>query len=145
MEKPKIIKVDPNEVAEVQRFLEIRSKLEEFKETHRPIFKQLEMLAEEYNTALEAADKKLRAQKVGSGPFDLFTILCNYDAELLHRELGEDDFLRVGGTIATQTVYSLNKEQFEAFVEAGQIPKEVVEVVKKETPRYHKPDKILLP
>lgn len=142
---PEVKKVDPSEVPEVRRFLEAQSRINDFKEKHQPLLKELGVLVEEYNASLEDADKTLRAGLLSSGPFDLFSVKRTYNAEKLYNELGEEDFIKMGGTMKKVTKYELNQALFEAMAERGSVPEEVVEAVRKVTPNFHKPDKINLP
>lgn len=135
-----VLSVD--EVPEVQHFMEVQSKIERLKEAYPEVFEKLGELAADYNQALEAADKVLRAKKASCGPFTLSSVAVTYDAEKLHEELGRAEFLKVGGQIKTVTKYDVDKAKFEAHSTSGIVPNEVIESVRTVSPRYKKPEKI---
>lgn len=145
MQKKKIVTVEPGTVPEVIEFLDAQGTLEDFKQEHVVVFKMLEELVDRYNTALEQADKVCRANQVSCGPFDLYQFSTKYDAEALYNAVGRDKFLEVGGKIETQTVYDLDKGRLEACVAQKKVPEDVLTHVRKETPSYHKPAKLVVP
>lgn len=135
-------KVPENQIPEVEHFLQVKERIENLKEAYPEVFEQLGQLAQDYNQALEAADKVVRAKKVSCGPFDLYQWQTRYNPEKLYEELGRDEFLKVGGTIKTITTYDVDKAKLEAHITSGVIASEVVEVVRDVSPRYKKPEKI---
>jgi hypothetical protein len=145
MQKKEAKTVAPKEVPEVIEFLDAQDAMNAFKEEHAPIFEQFRVLAERYNAALQQADKACRSQSVSCGPFDLYQFTTKYDAEALHNAVGRDKFLLLGGKISTQTVYGIDKGRIDACIAQNKILPEVVELVRKETPAYHKPDQVVLP
>lgn len=134
--------VPENDIPEVKHFLEVQKQIESLKEGYPEVFERLGQLQQDYNQALEAAEKVVRGKQVSCGPFNLYQWQTTLDAEKLYEELGKDEFLKVGGKIQTVTTYDLDKNKFEAHVTAGTVPSEVVDVVKKTSPRYKKPEKI---
>jgi|HigsolmetaAR202D_1030399.scaffolds.fasta_scaffold01372_4 hypothetical protein len=135
-------KVAETDIPEVMHFLAVKKQIDDLKEGYPEVFERLRQLQQDYNQALEAAEKAVRGRQVSCGPFHLYQWQTSLDAEKLYEELGRDEFLKVGGKIQTVTTYDLDKNKFEAHVTAGTIPKEVVDVVKKVSPRYKKPEKI---
>lgn len=142
MAKTKTERVPESEIREVQDFLEVQAKVQRLKESFPEVFDTLNQLSQEYNAALEAADKKVRALGVSCGPFDCYQTATSYDADKLYEELGKDEFLRVGGVIKTVTKYDVDKAKLEAHITSNSVPTEVVDVVKTVSPRYKKPSKI---
>ncbi len=138
-------KRDPAEEPLVQRVLEAQARIKELKRAHAPVFDELEQLVEDYNSAVQEADKELRSRLVSCGPFDLYTTKRTYDGEKLYSELGEEDFLKAGGTMKKVTKFEVDAVVFEAMVEQGKIPKEVVVEVRTITPAYHKPPTFKIP
>lgn len=134
--------VPESAVPEVQQFLAVREKLHRLKESYPEVFEALDALKQEYNQALEAADKVVRAKQISCGPFDLYQFQTKYDADKLAEELGESEFLRVGGVVKTVKTYDIDKAKLEAHITSGSIDKEVVDHVRTISPRYKKPDKI---
>ena len=145
MEKKKAKKVEAASVPEVVEFLDAQGALEEFKEEHKAVFEQLAQLTERYNSALEAAEKVCRSNGLTCGPFDLYQFTTKYDPEALYNAVGRDTFLQIGGKLDTQTVYSLDKGRFEACVSQKKVADDVVAQVRKETPNFHKPEKLVVP
>jgi hypothetical protein len=131
-------------IPEVARFVEAQEKINRLKEAYPEIFEQFEALKDEYNSSLEAADKAVRSRGVSCGPFSLMNTATKYDPAKLYEEVGRDNFLRFGGVEKTVTVFELDKARFEAAVAAGEIPAAVLSDVKAVTPRYKKPEKIVL-
>lgn len=136
--------VPENDIPEVKHFLEVQRQVEDLKEAYPEVFERLGQLQQDYNQALEAAEKKVRGLQVSCGPFNLYQWQTSIDVDKLYEELGRDEFLKVGGKVQTVTTYDLDKAKFEAHVTSGGVPKEVVDVVKKTSPRYKKPEKINL-
>lgn len=145
MPKPTIKSAQPQEFPEVIAFLEAYERLQEFKVANAAFYRQLEQLSSQYNDALENAEKAVRSKQVCCGPFDLYQFAVKYDSQRLYEELGREDFLKVGGKIETTTTYSVDKAALEMNISRNLVPQEVVEVVVKSTPNYHKPDKVVLP
>ena len=135
-------KVPESEIPEVVRLLEAKERIDRLKNAHAAVFEQLDELAEQYNTALEAAEKRVRAERVSCGPFDLYQWQTKYDAEKLYEALGHHEFLKVGGVIKTVTQYDVDKARVEAHITSGVIKPEVAEVIKEMSPRFKKPEKI---
>lgn len=145
MQKKKARKAEPTEVPEVVEFIDAEGALSDFKEEHAAVFDQLAQLVERRNTALEAAEKVCRSSEVSCGPFDLYQFSTKYDAEALYNAIGRDKFLEMGGKLDTKTVYELDKGRFEACVSQNKVAAEVVAQVRKETPNFHKPEKLVVP
>jgi hypothetical protein len=134
-----------DEIPEVQKFQEVRERLQSFRDMNKDFFEYLDALAEEYNTKLEVADKAVRARRASCGDFHLYQMQKKYDAEMLYQSLGQTKFLEVGGIMSTRTVYELDKNRFSSALAANQIPKPLQEVAVKEEPRYHTPPKVNIP
>jgi hypothetical protein len=133
-------------IPEVDEFTKAQRALDEFKANNEEFFAMLQPLVDRYNASLELADKKVRAQQVSCGPFQLTgRPSVSYDAEKIIEEMGRDFFIEIGGVIAQRTVYEIEKSKAEAAFAAGYIPDEVVKVVRKTKVAYHKPDKVVLP
>ena len=145
MEKRKAKKVEPAAVPEVVEFLDAQGALEDFKQSHAAVFEQLRELTDRYNATFEAAEKACRSKEVSCGPFDLYQFTTKYDPEALYNAVGRDKFLALGGKLDTQTVYTLDKARFEVCVSQNKVPADVVPQVRKETPNFHKPEKLVVP
>jgi hypothetical protein len=145
MAKPSITTVATNAVPEVEEFLKAFEALEQFKLANAIFMEALGQLSAQYNAALENAEKAVRSQGVSCGPFELYNYTTRYDTQRLYEELGREDFLKVGGKLETKTEYVVDKATLEMNIARNVIPAEVVEVVVKNSPTYHKPDKVVLP
>lgn len=141
----KIATIAPAEIPEVVEFIDANDAIQAFKESHPDVFREYSELVDRYNTALENADKVVRARQVSSGPFDLYSVATKYDAEALYNAVGRDKFLEVGGKLETKTEYTLDKGRLEAAAAQRKIGPDVIEQVRKETPNYHKPPKLVVP
>jgi hypothetical protein len=139
----RIKQMSEEQIPEVKTFIEIQEKIDRLKAEHPGVFDQLEALTAEYNAALEAADKMVRAHKASCGPFIMYQTMTKYNAEKLYEEVGRDRFLELGGKISVVTTFDLDKAKFEAHIATGNaLPAEVINVVKEVSPRYKKPEKI---
>lgn len=141
--QPKAKEVDPTEIPAVADFINARDKLNEFKEENAAVFEVFDELVAEYNTALEKAEKLVRADEVTCGPFVLYQWQTKYDAEKLYDSVGRDEFLRLGGQVKTVPEYSLDKSTFEAKMAQNAVPPPVLNVVVRISPRYKTPDKLI--
>lgn len=145
MQKTAVKTVPIESIPAVVEFVNARDAIQEFKEEHAEVFEQLEQLTEQYNTTLEQAVQSCRAQKVGCGPIVLKHFATKYDAEALYNAVGRDKFLELGGKLATQTVYDLDKGRLEACIAQNKLPKDVVETVRKESANFSKPEPLVVP
>jgi len=137
-------KISEKLVPEVERFIEAQERVQRLKDAYPEVFEQLDKLAEEYNASLEAADKACRSAKISCGPFVLYQTSTKYNVEKLYEELGRERFLEVGGSTKTVTVYEVDKARLEAHIAANSIPKAVLNEVREISPRYKKPEKIVI-
>ena len=135
----------PEEVPEVIEFLDAQEALQAFKEEHAAVFAEFGALAERYNAALENADKACRGREISCGPMQLYQFSTKYDAEALYNAVGRDKFLEMGGRISTKTAYDVDKGRLEVVIAQNKLPKDTVDQVRKETPNFHKPEKLILP
>lgn len=145
MQKKKAPTVDISEIPEVIEFVDAQEELQLFQQEHAAIFTKLAQLADRYNTSLEQADKVCRARGVSCGPFDLYQFSTKYDAEALYNAVGRDKFLELGGKIEQVTQYAVDKGKLEASIAQRKVEGDIVDRVRKETPNYHKPEKVTLP
>lgn len=137
--------LNPDDVPEVQRLIEETLLMDEFKERHAAFMEEFRERARSYNTALDAADKVLRAQEASSGPFEMFQCDVSYDAERLFSEVGEEQFKEFGGTIHPATEYRIDKVALEVLILLKRIPPELVKLIQKRVPKYHKPKPYSIP
>lgn len=145
MQKKKAEVVNESEIKEVVEFLDAQGALQEFKEAHKEVFEQFAQLAERYNAALEQAEQVVRARGVKCGPFDLYQFATKYNAEALYNAVGRGKFLELGGKIEQVTQYDVDKGRLEAAIAQKKLEPSVVDNIRKETPNFHKPDRVVLP
>jgi hypothetical protein len=145
MQKRTPKKAELNEVPEVIEFLDAEDAVKAFREEHAEVFEQMAQLVDRYNTALQQADKACRGKEVTCGPFVLKHFATKYDAEKLFHAIGRDKFLQMGGKLDTQTVYDVDRGRLEACIAQNQLAKEVIDLVRKETPNYTEPKPLVVP
>ena len=133
-----------DELPEVNRFMAAQDRLDEFKERNQAVFDELYRIVEEYNTALQEADKAVRATGQSHGPFLREKIVTKYDADKLYDALGHDAFIRAGGIIETVSQYTIDKKKFDSHVASGNIPQELADEIKVSTPHYKKINKLVI-
>jgi len=143
--KTQVQTIHPDKVKKVKRYLDALERLQAFKAEHYELFQEFAQLLQEYNAALEDAEKEVRAKGINCGPFTVCGEMTKIDVDKLYDELGEDDFLRVGGSIETKRVLAVDKKKFEALAESGSLPKEVVEACFTKTLKFKAPNKAELP
>lgn len=137
--------MDVTEVPEVLEFMNAQENMEAFMARNEAVMREFRLVAEQYNTARQAAEQKVRGLDVSCGPFVQFQRAIKYDAEKLYNSVGRTEFLKMGGTIKTVASYDIEKKTIEAVIARNELPPEVVAVVKKEEPRYKTPDELVIP
>ena len=145
LQKPKPVQVEEETIPEVVAYLESVKRIENLKSQYPGVFEELEELARNSNTLLEAAEKVVRAKKVNCGPFNLYQYSTTFNAQAFYDAVGRDDFLKMGGSIQNIPQYDIDKKQFEAFVAQGQISEDTVKAVVDHNPSYKKPAKLVVP
>lgn len=131
-----------SKIREVQELQDIKTELEQFKAEHADIFMQYKDLVDRYNSALEAAEKEVRSQGVTCGDFENYSVSVKYKPEKMFEELGEELFLKCGGSTSTKTVYEIDPKRVDAAVASGQIPEECVDNFREVRRNYHQPKKL---
>jgi hypothetical protein len=126
----------------VMRFEESEKTIQLFEDDpkHAPVMSVYKQLIEERNQLLQVAEHMVRALEVSCGPFVRSHVTIKHDPEALFTALGKDQFLAVGGSMNTETVYKVDKERVEIAIKTGAIPAAVVPSFRKETPAYKAPD-----
>lgn len=125
----------------VQRFEEAEKTIALFEQdpAYAPVMKAYKQLIEERDQQLQVAEHLVRALEVSCGPFLRTHVTIKHDPEALFTALGPQQFLAVGGTMNTETVYKVDKERVEIAIKTGAIPAAVVPSFRKETPAYRVP------
>lgn len=137
--------VPETSIPEVVEFISAKDTLEAFKDSHVEVFEEWAGLVEKYNTAMQNADKAVRAREVTCGPWVCAHFTTKYDAETLYNHLGRDKFLEVGGRIEAKTVYEVDKGRIEASIAQGKIANDTVDSIRKISPTYHAPKPAAIP
>ena len=134
------------DIPEVVEHLRAATLLREFMQFHEEFAEELEYLVEQYNRTMEIAERAVREQQVTCGPFRLMGApSVKWDANGLVEDIGQEEFINIGGTAQTSVVYKIDKKKADAAASQGIIPAEVADAHRKVTPRYTKPNKIVLP
>lgn len=129
-------------ISEVQLAMDLKMEIDALKGEHPEVFLRLADLIDRYNTAVDDADKVVRAKGVSCGPFTNSGNAVKYNPDKMYDELGEELFLKAGGSVASVPVYTVNKETLEAAIQSGEIPEESVEHFRTVEKRYKKPTKL---
>ena len=135
----------------VADFVAVQSELINFMQTHQAVFAAYINIAERYNSALESADKQLRALSVergvgiSCGPFMFQHFNPKYDADALLEQVGPDVYEQLGGEIKTIQVRQLDKAMIESQINRGAVPADLIAKFVKMSPNYKKPDKVEIP
>lgn len=129
----------------VNAFLEAEKKLKAFKEANKKIFQQLDSIVEEYNAALEDADKEVRALGISVGPFSVMGVQTTIDVDILYDEMGPEGFLKVGGIVQQRQVLDIDKTKFQTYVNSGAIDPEILSACYSKKNKYRTPKKIDIP
>lgn len=141
---PRINEVPEHTLPEIQRLNVAKHNLEAIRAANAHFFETLRQHVEEYNSARAAAEKVVKAGKVSCGDFELYQQATKIDGQALHDAIGRDAFLRIGGSVATEVTYKIDKKRLEQAVAKKEIPKEVAEEVTTQEARYHAPKEIVL-
>jgi hypothetical protein len=141
----KIEEVPVHEIPEVLEFLDANERLEEFKARNPELLSQLAILIEDYNNAMENADKAVRAKGVNCGPWEQLTPSVKYDGEKLYSAVGREDFVRLGGVVRQINDYVIDKGVIEAAISANRLPQQIVELVRTVGRKYKSLPKGQLP
>lgn len=131
-----------DELPEVQTMVDLGQEIASLKAEHPEVFSTLATLVDRYNAALEVAEAKVRAAGVSCGPFSRGATSMRLDAEAMYEELGEEQFLALGGTVSNIAAYSVDRARVLAAVSAGKIPKDCADAFVKESVSYHSPKKL---
>lgn len=132
-------------IPEVEEVMDIKLEIDTLKGEYPEVFMRLTDLVDRYNTALEKAEKTVRAQEVSCGPFINFSATVKYDAEAMYDEIGEKLFFEIGGKVEHVATYKVDKDQVEAAIQTGKIPQESIESFRSIERKYKKPPKLELP
>ncbi len=135
-------RVPINKIPAVQELTDLKSELEQFKAEHIDVFTQYKDLVDRYNSALEVAEKEVRAQGVTCGDFENYSVSAKYNPEKMFEELGQELFLNNGGTMAKVTKYDVDPKKVEAAIASGAIPEECVDAFREVRRNYRKPEKL---
>ncbi len=128
---------------EIDEFEAADQELADFMEKNQAVLSRYTELARARDTALEQAEKKVRATGTSEGRFRRMPPNVKYDPEVLIEEFGEEFFLHMGGekkevsTISADAVRRFLRENKDPDVEKS------IEGAKKESQRYDLPKRVL--
>ena len=137
-------KLKISDIKEVETFVAAQERLEKIREMYEQELNIFTIVAEEYNTALVAADKAVRATGCSCGPFELTSVSESYDPQMLRDLLGERGFYENGGGARTVVTLEVDKNKIKAAIINGKIPEDIAERCIKRTLRYKKPSEVSL-
>lgn len=138
-------KVAISDIPEVQEAMDLKLEMDALKGEFPEVFMRLADLADKYNTAVDKAEKVVRARGVTCGPFVNISSTVKYNAEKMYEEIGEELFYEIGGKVEHVATYKVDKDQVEAAVLSNKIPQESLEEFRTIENRYRKPPKVELP
>ena len=130
------------EVPAVQQLADLKVEIDSLKAEFPEVFMKYADLVDRYNTVLEEAEKEVRTKGVSCGDFDNYSTSVKYDPVKMFEELGEDMFLKSGGTMSDKTVYEVDPKKVEAAIANGTIPEECVDNFRDVRRNYRKPTKL---
>lgn len=135
-------RVPIGDIPAVQELADLKMEIDALKTAHADVFMQYSDLVDRYNAKLEEAEKEVRAQAVSCGAFENYSVSVKFDPAKMFDELGEDMFLKVGGSIATKADYKVDPKRVEAAIASGEIPEECVDNFREVRRNYHQPKKL---
>jgi len=145
MAKPPIQAEPIQNVPEVLEYEQTKAALHQFLEQNQPVFDSYQQLVEMYNTALEAANKSVRALGVSCGDFDLYQRNDKVDEEALHNAVSREDFLSMGGSVIMTRKVKVDKKRFMTRHAQGEVAQELYDAVVSYEDKYHAPNKLVGP
>jgi len=145
--------VEVAQVPSVAMFVTVQAQMQAFLDNHKEVFDTYASLAETYNSALEAADKDLRAMCVDTsagvscGPFNFKHFATKYNGDNLLAELENDDeeFQKLAGIIRTVRTNEIDKPMMDSLIERGAVHPDLQRRFVTRTPNYDKPKKLGIP
>jgi hypothetical protein len=141
----KAVSVDPSGVEEVMMLLSVERELRELIASNPEFYEKFSKLAIQRNELLISAEQRVRNMGVTCGPFVKLSESTKINAEKLFEELGEEQFLNLGGYTEKVIDYKVDRTRVLAYHESGMIPAEVSKACIRLELRYKKPDPYLLP
>jgi hypothetical protein len=138
---PGLTEQEKTVAAAVQRFEEAEKTILLYEQDPKfaPVIKDYKDLLEERDQLLQVAEHMARSLEVSCGPFIRTHVTVKWDANQLYQLLGEQQFLAIGGTKGTETVYTVDKDRADIAMKTGAIPAPVAAAARKESPAYRAP------
>lgn len=137
--------LDPNDIPEVQRFIQEQERFQQFREQNKPFFDYLEQLATAHNEALNAARAACKQRGVSCGPIQVTTVKTTYDADAMYDLFGREVFLEMGGSLETVQQRSLDKKRVDFNIESGRIDPDRAALIRRQSLSYKKNEEISIP
>jgi vacuolar-type H+-ATPase subunit E/Vma4 len=132
-------KLKPDQIPEVMAYQEAKQMLDLFDEANRDLIEARRDLLDDVEQKAQKAIEVVRSQEVSCGDFKISSVTTAYNIEDLRKYLGDADFLRLGGTYATQTVFDFDRTKLESLIKSNQIPATIADAIRKVTLRYSQP------
>jgi len=143
--EPRYNDVPITEIPEVVNFENVKARYHKFKQDNAAYFQYLNQIQEEYNIALQAAEKAVKVNQVSCGDFHYYLKLDKIDDDMAYQIHGHEKFLALGGTIETVTIRKMDKTRYMSNVQAGVVTADERQLTVKTEPRYHKPEGMNVP
>lgn len=139
-EKAKRVPVD--DMPAVRDYLDVKEKLDAVRVDYADVFRVYDDLVLQHNTALELAGNQVRAEVLSCGPFENFSVSTVFDAQKMYDELGEELYLKCGGSIGKVATYTVDTAVLKAAIASGKVPADCVDSFRTIQRSYHTPKKI---
>lgn len=123
-------------IPELDAFTRAEEQLKKHLASSPEFVEKLRELIIERNRRLEAANVEVRKHQVNAGPFKILRRVTSLDADKLYEEAGADLFEQLGGYVETVQVRKIDRTKFEALMNRGDIPKEIVDATLKVSVHY---------
>lgn len=149
--KGKSMTVPTSEIPEVGVLMQADNAVNEFISKHAGLFDELAQLADARNTALQDADKAIRALAVDRGvgidcgPFRFKHFNRRVNFEKMFDTLEEEDYTKLSGIVSTVPNYTGDRTTVLRAIDNGEVPADVAENFYSNSPTYEAIAELVLP
>lgn len=134
----KFERMEPEEIPEVKRYMELKEQWEAFKAANKAFFDYAEPRMRELNEARDEAERVVKSKGVSCGPFEIYQSATTYNAEEMFNIFGREEFLKLGGSEERVVKYNVDKARVDLHIANGEIDEESAARIRKISPRYRK-------
>lgn len=136
---PELDESETSAISAVKAYERAEKKLRTFVGEHGEVFDTYRELLDKLEKKRVVADAAIRSTDASFGPWVRLGEQCTYDRAALCKQIGEERFVALGGTVSTQTVYELDKDKIDVAIAADEIPASVLAAVREIKSRYKAP------